>query len=91
MCHIVSRILSAAGLARSAGILVWAVWTSITFDLPVAVAHDEVDLLLVLAADVSYSVSESEFKLERQGHAKAIASPPVISAIRSGLLKRGRR
>ena len=40
---------------------------------PVARAAEPVDLLLVLAADVSRSVDNEKFKLQREGYAAAIA------------------
>ena len=43
----------------------------------------EVDLLLVLAADVSRSVDGEKFKLQREGYAAALTDPRVMSAIRS--------
>ncbi len=45
-----------------------------------------VDLELVLAVDVSRSVDEEEFDLQRQGYAAALTSPRVMQAIRSGAL-----
>lgn len=47
-------------------------------------AVDQVDLLLVLAADVSRSVDDTKFKLQRDGYAAAIVDPRVIKAIESG-------
>jgi hypothetical protein len=47
-------------------------------------AQQEVDLLLVLAADVSRSVDHQKFELQRQGYAAAISNPQVLEAIRSG-------
>jgi hypothetical protein len=47
-------------------------------------AAEPVDLLLVLAADVSRSVTADKFKLQREGYAAAIANPQVIDAITSG-------
>lgn len=44
---------------------------------------DRVDLLLVLAADVSRSVDAAKFKLQREGYAAAITHPKVIAAIES--------
>jgi hypothetical protein len=41
-------------------------------------------LLLVLAADVSRSVTEAKFKLQREGAAAAITHPDVLKAITSG-------
>ncbi len=49
-----------------------------------AVAAEEVDLLLVLAADVSRSVDQPKFQLQRDGYAAAISDPRVLNAIASG-------
>jgi hypothetical protein len=46
--------------------------------------REPVDLLLVLAADVSRSIDQSEFQLQREGYAAAISHPRVLSAITSG-------
>lgn len=43
-----------------------------------------VDLQLVLAADVSRSVDDDEFQLQRRGYADAFRDPRVLRAIRSG-------
>jgi Protein of unknown function (DUF1194) len=51
---------------------------------PAARAAEPVDLLLVLAADVSRSVTEPKFKLQREGAAAAITHPDVVKAITSG-------
>jgi Protein of unknown function (DUF1194) len=51
-------------------------------------AKELVDLLLVLAADVSRSVDADKFKLQREGYAAAFSDSRVINAITSGL--RGR-
>jgi hypothetical protein len=45
---------------------------------------EKVDLLLVLAADVSRSIDEPELDLQRKGYAAAISDPRVIRAITSG-------
>jgi hypothetical protein len=47
-----------------------------------------VDLALVLALDVSGSVDEDEFDLQKNGLALAFRHPEVIEAIRSGRSKR---
>ena len=47
-------------------------------------AADQVDLLLVLAMDVSRSMEQPKFMLQRQGYGAAIADPRVINAITSG-------
>jgi len=49
-----------------------------------AIAAEPVDLLLVLASDVSRSVDAAKFKLQRDGYVAAISNPRVIEAIRSG-------
>lgn len=58
--------------------------------LATSVAHaaERVDLLLVLATDVSRSVDEDKFRLQRQGYAAAITDHRVIDAIRSGPQRR---
>lgn len=48
-----------------------------------AMAEERVDLLLVLAADISRSVDAAKFKLQREGYAAAITHPKVIAAIQS--------
>lgn len=65
---LVAAVLLAAGIALDRG----------------ARADDnQVDLLLVLAADVSRSVDAAKFKLQREGYASAITHPKVIAAIES--------
>jgi hypothetical protein len=49
-----------------------------------AMAAENVDLLLVLAVDVSRSIDATKFQLQREGYAAAIADPHVLDAIRSG-------
>jgi hypothetical protein len=45
---------------------------------------ETVDLELVLIADVSRSVDDAEFKLQRQGYAAALTDPRVLRAIVAG-------
>ena len=47
-------------------------------------AAEKVDLLLVLASDVSRSVDNAKFKLQREGYAAAIANGRVLDAIAAG-------
>ena len=47
-------------------------------------ADEEVDLLLVLAVDVSRSIDQTKFLLQRDGYAAAISNRGVLEAIRSG-------
>ncbi len=51
-----------------------------------APASRSVDVALVLVTDVSRSVTESEFALEKEGYATAIQSPEVLDAIHHGAL-----
>ena len=46
------------------------------------------DLLLALAADVSGSIDDQKFALQREGYSAAITSPRVIEAIHSGRVGR---
>ncbi len=53
--------------------------------VPAAVsASEQVDLLLVLAADVSRSVDSEKYQLQRDGYAAAVSDPRVLEAIKSG-------
>jgi hypothetical protein len=49
-------------------------------------AEDAVDVLLVLAVDVSRSVTEEEGRLQRQGYYAALTDPQVVETIRGGML-----
>jgi len=51
---------------------------------PAARAAEPVDMLLVLAVDVSRSVTEPKFKLQREGTAAALTDPDVVRAILAG-------
>jgi hypothetical protein len=55
---------------------------------PAARAAEEVDLLLVLAADVSRSVDHVKFQLQREGYAAAISDKRVLEAVSSGRHRR---
>src|SRR5712671_490079 len=62
-----------------------AIITLLAWLAGIAVAHAEtVDLLLVLAADVSRSIDDVEFNLQRKGYASAITDPRVLRAIAGG-------
>ena len=51
-------------------------------------ADKPVDLELVLTADVSRSIDDQEFRLQREGYAQAFRDKRVIDAIRSGGIQR---
>lgn len=51
----------------------------------IRVAEDAgVDVELVLAVDVSRSMDESEFAIQRKGYAEALRHPDFISAVKAG-------
>jgi hypothetical protein len=52
--------------------------------VPAGRAADSVDLTLVLVTDVSRSIDDSEFQLEKQGYASAFNSDQVLAAIKGG-------
>lgn len=57
--------------------------------VPGALADEvEVDLKLVLAADISRSMSVADLTTQRQGYAAALTSPEVLAAVRGGFLGR---
>jgi hypothetical protein len=62
-----------------------AVAALIVLGAPAARA-ERVDVALVLAADVSRSIDDDEFKLQRQGYAAAVTNPRVLQAIAAGSL-----
>jgi hypothetical protein len=47
---------------------------------------EPVDVLLVLAVDVSRSVDDDEARLQREGYRAAVSDPQVIEAIRGGMI-----
>jgi hypothetical protein len=49
-------------------------------------AEEPVDVLLVLAVDVSRSVDEDEARLQREGYRNAVSDPLVVEAIRGGMI-----
>ena len=46
----------------------------------------EVDVALVLAVDISYSMDLDELSLQREGYIAALTSPVVLDAIRKGMI-----
>jgi hypothetical protein len=73
---------SMGSLRRGAGLS--AIIVALTLLAPAARAAEKVDLLLVLASDVSRSVDAEKFELQRRGYGHAMSDPRVIEAIRSG-------
>jgi hypothetical protein len=69
---------------RIAKILFTMIFAAVAMRPAAARAGDDVDLLLILAADVSRSIDSAKFQLQREGYAAAISNPRVLDAIRSG-------
>lgn len=70
----------------------WFAWFALLFSwvFPLGNAHaaEEVDVALVLAVDVSWSMDPDEQDLQRQGFVEAFRSAVVHDAIRKGMLGR---
>ena len=80
-CHTFARVPGLfVGSFRLAALLAFA---SLIKPLPAA-ALEPVDLELVLAVDVSYSMDLDEQRLQRDGYVEAFRDPMIIKAIQSG-------
>ena len=64
--------------------LLLAISTLIAAQMPLARAEEDVDLLLVLAVDVSRSIDQPKYMLQRDGYAAAVSNRGVLDAIKSG-------
>jgi hypothetical protein len=51
-----------------------------------AQALDPVDVVLVLAVDVSRSIDEDEARLQREGYRAAVSDPKIVETIRGGMI-----
>ena len=71
------NIMRALATFVVAALMATTAWTSTH-------AAERVDLLLVLAADVSGSMDDSKFELQRSGYVAAFSNPRVIEALRGG-------
>lgn len=60
----------------------------LALDPACAAAREAVDLELVIATDVSYSIDRAEATLQREGIAQAFRSDDVVRAITAGMLGR---
>ncbi|HVG51454.1 MAG TPA: DUF1194 domain-containing protein, partial [Xanthobacteraceae bacterium] len=54
-------------------------------DLPRKVAQTSVDVELVLAVDISYSMDLDELALQREGYTQALTSPEFLNAVKQGM------
>ena len=75
-------------LVRALLVLLAAIVAAPVFAAPPARAEEQVDLLLVLAADVSRSIDTPKFQLQREGYAAAISDKRVLEAITAGRNRR---
>lgn len=57
---------------------------AVSLSLAATVRAADVDLEVVLAADVSRSIDDAEFELQRKGYAAALMDPRVLKAIAAG-------
>ncbi len=73
---------------RRVGLVILVLLTALALPNRMARAAQDVDLALVLLTDVSRSVDDAEYKLEKQGYATALVNPRVIAAIKGGALGR---
>jgi hypothetical protein len=78
----------ARGLARAAVLLLIGAVLVAGLARRALAADEEVDLLLVLAADISRSVDDKKFRLQREGYAAALTDPRVVRAMTGGPLGR---
>jgi Protein of unknown function (DUF1194) len=69
-------------MRRIAVVCASAVWLFLA--ITAQVRGEDVDVALVMVSDVSRSIDDSEYKLEKDGYANAFANPQVISAIHGG-------
>ena len=76
-----ARDMTAIVVALAVAIGVWS-------SQPAAAEDGQVDLLLVLAVDISRSVDEKKFRLQRDGYAAAIVDPRVVRAMQAGAFGR---
>src|SRR5262245_5174946 len=78
---VMARDMTAIVVALAVAIGVWS-------SQPAAAEDGQVDLLLVLAVDISRSVDEKKFRLQREGYAAAIVDPRVVRAMQAGAFGR---
>jgi hypothetical protein len=64
----------------------WLIMLAVCLSPVVAQAAEPVDLALVLVTDVSRSIDDSEYDLEKQGVAAALLNPTVLAAIKAGAI-----
>jgi hypothetical protein len=80
----VTRHMTGSALAMRIVRYVLLLAALILTQAPFARAAEQVDLLLALAMDVSRSMEQPKFQLQREGYAAAISNAQVLNAIKSG-------
>lgn len=86
--RVARRVAGLAAVAAAATTAVAALGVAATLrlaDLPAAQAGSTVDVELVLAVDISYSMDPDEQALQREGYVAALTSPEFLSALRQGM------
>jgi Protein of unknown function (DUF1194) len=79
-------ILAAMARKSTMRSAVWAATLLVMLALSGPARAQATDLLLVLAADVSRSIDEAEFALQRKGYSAAVTDPRVLAAVRGGAI-----
>lgn len=69
-----------------AAIILWGVVQTASAQIQPGSGGEEVDVALVLAVDISYSMDPDELTLQRQGYVEALRSPQFHEALRKGLI-----
>jgi Protein of unknown function (DUF1194) len=72
------------GLVLIAAAAAFVAVTMVPLAVPAQTQTQAVDAAIVLAADVSRSIDDDEFALQRHGYATALTSPQFVQAIQSG-------
>ena len=85
-CVSIGAVLVAGAMAGGdvAGIAAPNPSSQLGHQLAAKEAHPSVDVELVLAVDVSYSMDLDELALQREGYAQAIVSKEFLQALKSG-------
>ena len=68
--------------------VIWAACLLLLVSSVARAAEPPTDVALVLVTDVSRSIDDTEYQLEKQGYATAFTDPRVIAAIQGGPLGR---
>ncbi|GGC46657.1 DUF1194 domain-containing protein [Chelatococcus reniformis] len=83
------RLGRRSGLRLVLGLATLAIGLALTAVPRTSRATDsEVDVALVLAVDISFSMDEDEQRLQRAGYVQALQSPAFLDAVRKGLIGR---